>query len=153
MTAENRIARQSAEELYLMGMEAVEAGDAGTALDCFKAAVTRERNPLYLSQLALCLAQYENEFYASIPLCQEALGKEPKNALHFLRMGKIQLYAGNKKEAIRFLRLGLRLGKNPAITALLQGLGLRQPPVLPFLARSNPINKYLGLLRARMGCK
>ena len=140
-----------AAQLFQMGLEALEAKKGDAALKFFRSAVEKERQPLYLSQLALCLAQVEDEFSASVGLCQEAVKKEPKNSVHFLRLGMIYLYAGQKREAIRIFRLGLRLERNPSIIAMLRHLGERQHPVIPFLARSNPLNKYLGKLRKRLG--
>lgn len=137
-------------KLYQEGIEALDAGDPKTAIMRFKGAVEHDRRPAYLSHLGLCLAQFNAEFYASVLLCQEAVKKEPKNSLHFLRLGKVQILAGRKKEAIRILQLGLRLERNPEIVAQLRALGIRQKPVIPFLSRSHPLNKYLGKLRMNL---
>ena len=50
-------AAKEAETLYTNGMEALRTGDALTALNCFGKAVGIERRPLYLSNLAFCLAK------------------------------------------------------------------------------------------------
>ncbi|GFO69396.1 hypothetical protein GMLC_29750 [Geomonas limicola] len=121
--------------------------DYTTARRYLSAAVARERTPNHLSQYALALAAHTKEIDQSIALCQEAVKHDPKNPEHFLRLGVIYLVASRKKEAIRIFRLGLRVGKHPTISRWLQVLGDRKKPVLPFLARSNPINKYLGKLR------
>ncbi|WP_183361985.1 tetratricopeptide repeat protein [Geomonas limicola] len=134
-------------ELFRLGSEALEMKDYTTARRYLSAAVARERTPNHLSQYALALAAHTKEIDQSIALCQEAVKHDPKNPEHFLRLGVIYLVASRKKEAIRIFRLGLRVGKHPTISRWLQVLGDRKKPVLPFLARSNPINKYLGKLR------
>lgn len=134
-------------ELFRLGSEALEMKDYATARRYLSAAVTRERSPNHLSQYALALAAHTKDIDQSIALCQEAVKQDPKNPDHFLRLGTIYLVANRKKEALRIFRLGLRVGKNPNISRWLQVLGDRKKPVLPFLERSNPLNKYLGKLR------
>ena len=144
------LAELSAEELFQRGTQALDAKDYATAHRYLQAALERERTPDHLSQYALALAAHTRQIDQSVTLCQEAVKQEPKNAEHFLRLGTVYLVAGRKKEAIRIFRLGLRVGKNPTIVRWLQVLGNRKQPVLPFLGRTNPINKYLGKLRASL---
>jgi tetratricopeptide (TPR) repeat protein len=136
------------EELFRLGTEALDMKDYATACRYLQAAVERDRSPNNLSQYALALAAHTRNIEPSIALCQEAVKREPKNSDHFLRLGTIYLVAGRKKEAIRIFKLGLRIGKNPTISRWLQVLGRRKDPVLPFLSRNNPVNKYLGKLRS-----
>ncbi|QWV94045.1 tetratricopeptide repeat protein [Geomonas oryzisoli] len=138
------------EELVRLGSEALEARKFAAAHRYLHAALQRRRSPEHLSLYALALAQHTGNIRTALALCQEAVKQEPKNSNHFLRLGTIYLSAGRKKEAIRALHLGLRVGRNPAITRLLQTLGHREKPVLPFLARGNPLNKYLGKLRSSL---
>lgn len=148
MAKAESLAALDAAELFRLGTEALEAKDYASAHRYLQAAVDRERTPDNLSQFALALAAHTKQIDQSIILCQEAVKKEPKNPEHFLRLGTVYLVAGRKKEAIRIFRLGLRVGKNPTIARWLQVLGYRRQPVIPFLDRANPINKYLGKLRA-----
>ncbi|UFS71581.1 tetratricopeptide repeat protein [Geomonas sp. RF6] len=145
-----KISASEGKKLYQEGVEALAAGNHGAAIKSMKGAVELDRRPLYLSHLGLCLAQYNSEFYASVLLCQEAVKKDPKNSVHFFRLGKVQRLAGRKKEAIRIFQLGLRIEKNPEIVAELKALGTRKKPVLPFLSRAHPLNKYLGKLRMNL---
>jgi tetratricopeptide (TPR) repeat protein len=135
------------EELFRLGTEALDAKDYAAAHRYLHAALERERSANNLSQYALALAAHTRKIDESIILCQEAVKKEPKNSEHFLRLGTVYLVAGKKKEAIRIFRLGLRMGRNPTITRWLQVLGDRKKPLIPFLSRTNPLNKYLGKLR------
>jgi tetratricopeptide (TPR) repeat protein len=144
------LAGLDAAELYRQGSEALDAKDYAAAHRYLKAALDKERTPDHLSQYALALAAHTRQIDASIALCQEAVKKEPKNPEHFLRLGTVYLVAGRKKEAIRIFRLGLRVGKHPTITRWLQVLGDRKKPLIPFLSRTNPINKYLGKIRVSL---
>jgi tetratricopeptide (TPR) repeat protein len=142
-----------AAEQFRLGSEALNAKQYPAAYRYLHAALELERSPDHLSQYALALAHEKGEIQTSIRLCQEAIKAEPKNAEHFLRLGTIYLISGRRKEAIRTFHLGLRVGKHPAITKWLQILGHRAQPVLPFLSRTNPINKYLGKIRSSLAKK
>ncbi len=68
-------------------------------------------------------------------------------AVFYLNLGRACLAAGKKKDAINAFKKGLRYNNNyGAIIKELQKMGTRKRPPLPFLERSNPINKYLGLI-------
>ena len=137
-----------AEELFRLGSEALEARNFAAAYRFLNKALEKERSPNHLSLFGLATAQYTGNIKAAVPLCQEAIKREPKNPSHFLRLGTIYLIQGRKKEAIRIFNLGLRIGRHPGITRMLQTLGQRDKPVLPFLARTNALNKYLGKIRS-----
>jgi len=140
-------AQPDVEDLFKRGTEALEARNFPAAYRLLRAALDGERSPDHLSQYGLALTQYTGNMKGGIALCQEAIKKDPKNPDHFLRMGTIYLVSGRKKEAVRIFHLGLRVGRHPGITRMLQSLGQREKPMLPFLARTNPLNKYLGKIR------
>jgi len=60
---------------------------------------------------------------------------------------------GEKAEAIRVFRLGLKAERNKRIIEELEKLGIRKPPVISFLSRGNPINKYLGIILGRLSIR
>ncbi len=142
-----------AAELYALGLEALKAKNSLTALRYFEKAVAIEKIPTYLSHLALCLAKEKRDFAKAVSLCKEAVKYEPHNPDHFLSLGKIHLLAGQKKEAVITFRLGLRTGRNKEITRELDRLGSRKVPLVPFLRRNNPINKYLGIMFTKTGLR
>jgi len=156
MTMTNNIddlAGPAGEELFRLGTEALAGKDYPAAQRYLQAALARKRSPDHLSQYALALAHQSGDLQKSLTLCREAIQREPRNPEHFLRMGVIYLIGGRRKEAIRIFHLGLRVGKHPAITRWLAFLGHRQKPMLPFLSRTNPLNKYLGKLRRSLSEK
>lgn len=144
---------QEAKDHYESGVEAFNSGRFLSALKYFEKAVALERNPASLSRLGLCLAKEKRNFAKAISLCKEAIKHEPRNSEHFLYLGRIHLLAGQKKEAIRIFRMGLRNGRNPDISKELERLGSRKDPLLPFLGRNNPINKFLGIVLKKTGLR
>jgi tetratricopeptide (TPR) repeat protein len=140
----------AAEELFKKGLEALAGGKTLPALVSFEKALSLEDNPAFYSYLALCIAKERGQVKKAIDLCEEALRKDTENTAHYLNLGKILLHAGNKDEAIIVFRGGLKYAIDPQIVDELNKLGTRQPPVIPFLKRNNPINKYLGLIRKRL---
>jgi len=133
-----------AEELFAKAMDAQKSGKTGEALDLLEQAVGLERKPLFCSNLAVCLAKEKRDFKRAVSLCKEAIKSDPKNSIHFLHLGKVHILANQKKDAIRIFYMGLRYAENRDIIAELKRIGRRRPPVIPFLDRSNPLNKMLG---------
>jgi hypothetical protein len=59
---------------------------------------------------------------------------------------------GFKSEAIRYLRRGLMIDPaNAGLAEDLERLGRRRMPVLQFLPRNHPVNRWLGRMRHRLG--
>jgi len=135
-----------AEELFDKAMDALKSRKTGEAIDLLEQAVGLERKPLFCSTLAVSLAKEKNDFKRAISLCKEAIKSEPKNSIHFLHLGKVHILANQKKDAIRIFYMGLRYAENRDIIAELNRVGRRRPPVIPFLDRSNLLNRMLGKL-------
>ncbi len=113
----------------------------------------QSRTPLVLSALALCMAEVKGAGKSVVNLCHEAIKKDPKNPEHYYRQGRILFLAGRKKDAIWVLRMGLRYGKHRGIIEALGAMGVRRSPPLGFLPRSNPLNKYLGILLTKINLR
>jgi thioredoxin-like negative regulator of GroEL len=127
--------------------------DYAAALAVIEQIPLSARTPLVLSAYALCTAAVQCSYKSSVNLCHEAIKKDPKNPEHYYRQGRILLLAGKRKDAIWVLRMGLRHGRHKEILETLAALGLRRTPPISFLARSNPLNKYLGMLLARLNLR
>jgi len=128
------------------GREALARGDTLSALAFFEKALGTEDDPSARSYLAFCMAKERGLLTKGISWCEESLGREPENAVHYLNLGRIYLLMKKREEAIRNFREGLKYGSNEEIADELHRLGIRSSPVLSFLKRSNPLNKYLGIL-------
>ncbi len=142
-----------AEQFFADGLNALAGGNTLSALALFEKAVEREDSPAYYSYLALCIAKERGQFQFAVTLCEKAKAREQQNPVHYLNLGKIYLIAGKKAEAIRTFREGLGYEKIPEIVRELERLGIRKPPVIPFLGRNNRVNKFLGLTLKRLGLR
>lgn len=142
-----------AKDLISKGREALRMGDTLSALVFFEKASACEDNLSARSYLAYCMAKERGLTFKGVAWCQESLRKEPENAVHYLNLGRIYLLMENREEAIRCLRQGLQYGSNDEIEDELHRLGIRSAPVFSFLRRSNPLNKYLGIILKRLGLR
>jgi tetratricopeptide (TPR) repeat protein len=139
------------EELIAKGVKAADNGNWVAALSCFEKVVQTGGSPVGSSYLAVCIARERGQFNKAEMLCKEALDKEPDNQVHYLNLGRIFLLQGKKIEAIQTFREGLRHGGvEYRIIDELNRLGTRKGPVISFLKRDNPINKYLGILLTKL---
>jgi tetratricopeptide (TPR) repeat protein len=110
--------------------------------------------PEVLSAYGLCIALERGKVKEGIDFCIDAINKDLENSFHYLNLGKVYLKSGKRAVSIDVFRKGLKF--NPSdehtreITEILNDLGLRKSPVLPFLPREHFLNKYLGLLLCRL---
>jgi tetratricopeptide (TPR) repeat protein len=142
-----------AREFFARGQRELDRGDWLSALVSFEKAVQLERSPIHCTFLALCIARERGQQRTAMAICEGAIAIEPDNPLHYLNLGRIHLLRGDKVEAIRVFREGLKMGRLPLIIEELELLGVRKPPVISFLSRDNLINKYLGRLFAWLGLR
>jgi len=110
-------------------------------------------NRRWHSYLGYCIARERGQVRKGIDLCQSSLELEPDNPEHYLNLGKVHLIGGNKDEALRAFRDGMTRTGDATLADLLERLGTRKPPVISFLSRDNPLNRFLGLLLVRMGLR
>jgi len=128
-------------------------GDYRAALAAVEQIPLAARTPLALSAYALCTAVLKATYKSSVNLCHEAIKKDSKNPEHYYRQGRILILAGKRKDAIWVLRMGLRHGRHKEILETLASMGIRRPPPINFLQRSNPLNKYLGKLLTKLNLR
>lgn len=110
-------------------------------------------NPSLYSYLGYCVARERGLIKRGIELCSDSILRESEEPAHYLNLGKIHLLSGNKAEALRLFRQGIEKGENDEIRRMLTRFGTRKPPVIKWLPRSNPLNRYLGLLLSRIGLR
>ncbi|MEW6002307.1 MAG: tetratricopeptide repeat protein [Nitrospirota bacterium] len=144
---------QSAEQIFSDGVKALIQGDTLSALVYFEKAIQIENSPINCSYLAYCVARERGQFQKAISLGEDAIRREPRNSIHYLNLGRVYLLADRKAEAIDIFRSGLGQEGNQMIIDELNRLGTRKPPVIPFLKRSNTINKYLGIILKKLGLR
>lgn len=112
---------------------------------------TRGRSASTLSLLGLSMAKAKGDFHAAEKLCLEAINKLFYRADLYRNLAEVYILWGRKPQAVSTLRSGLRIDRrNKSLINELMKLGPRTKPVIPFLSRSNPLNKYIGLARAKL---
>ncbi len=141
------------EALLEEGTDALSQGKTVHALSCFERALNIEKSPVISSYFAFCITKERGQVSKAISLCEEAIRQEPKKSILYLNLGRIYLLAGMKFDGMKILREGLKYEENRQIIDELNRLGTRRPPVLSFLKRSNPLNKYLGILLNKLGLR
>jgi len=140
------VLHKEAERHFEKGIEIFTAGNIPSALYHFEKAFTIENNPLVSSYYAFCIAKERGLFKKAIAICSEAIQKEPQNSLLYLNLGRIYRLSKRNGDAVKIFREGLQYAVDQQIIDELTKLGLRKRPVIPFLKRRNPINKYLGII-------
>lgn len=135
------------------GLASFKAGNILRALGHFEKAMAEHPTSLCASYYGYCMAKERGHVTRGIALCLESLEKEPDNPVHYLNLTRIHLLGQNKVDALAVLRQGMQHAPDPEIAALLEVVGIRKPPVVPFLHRDNPINLYLGLLLSKFGLR
>jgi len=141
----------NAEKEFALGVAALDVADTLTALAHLERALKLHDNPGWYSYLGFCIAKERGQHRKGRELCLNSLAVEPDQARHYYNLGQVQMISGDKVDALRVLREGMAKGGNPEIVKLLETLGMRNPPLFKSLARTNPLNRYLGLLLKRIG--
>jgi len=142
--------KQETKELFDKGVKTLNEGNILAALSHFEKALIIEKNPVISSFLAFCIAKERGQVQKAISLCKNAINEDPENSFHYLNLGKIYLLEKEKEEAVNIFRQGLHHEENQQIVAELNKLGTRKSLIIPFLKRSNFINKYLGIILSRL---
>lgn len=122
----------------------------------YDAGVRYPNNPIIYSYQGYLEAIVNKQYSKGVKTCRHAidvlmeqmpLGKEFFLPTLYLNLGKAYLAANMLKDAYMSFKKGLEIDKNnEALFNELKSMGIRKKPPLPFLQRSNPLNKYLGRL-------
>ena len=101
------------------------------------------------SYLGFGMAKYHKKVADGVRLCRYAIKIEFYQTENYINLAKTcMLNPRYRREAFEAVRDGLKIDPdNRELHNLQSALGRRKAPVLPFLSRSNPINKMLGSLR------
>jgi len=118
-------------------------------------------DPFVLSYYGCLDAIVNRRYKAGIDTCNRAIlalkGKMPFGEEFFypvlyLNLGRVYLAAGRKKNALTAFKKGLEMdNENSELMREVRMLGMRKKTAIPFLGRSNPINKYIGMLLRKIG--
>ncbi len=138
---------ESSEEKFRQGMQFLKDNVLEKATRSFEEAYKEDKeNAKYMSYYGMCVAIRWGEIGLGIELCTRAVKKEFYKTEYYINLSRVYLKADNKKGAIIALQKGLRFDpENDIIHEELVKLGARKKPLIPFLNRSNTINRFLGI--------
>ena len=113
-------------------------------------------DPFILSYYGCLQALVDKKYRAGVEKCKRALslikkessfGEDMLYPVFYLNLGRAYVAAGKKKEALEAFERGRKYdNSNRDILMEMRRLGSRKKAPVPFLDRSNPINKYIGLI-------
>lgn len=142
-----------AQQQYRRALQELEAGNVLAALARVEAALKLWDNPDWQPCLGYCIAKERGHVTKGLELCQAAIERQPDHGEHYYYLARVLLVAKRKPEALQILREGLNHGENHLIKQLLDELGTRKTPAIPWLHRDNPLNKSLGIVLSRIGLR
>jgi hypothetical protein len=107
------------------------------------------------SYLGYGMARFNKKVTEGVRLCKHAVKLEFYQTENYINLARAcMLHNRHRREAFEAVRDGLKIDPdNPELRELHRILGMRRPPVLSFLGRSNPLNRLLGSLRHAFGGK
>jgi len=101
---------------------------------------------LALSYTGMIRTVKDGEVQQGLQMCQEAVQRDPKEALVHLNLSRVHFHMGDRFQAVRALQKGLKI-RSPYRECLMGfqvTMGRRRNPPISFLPRNNPINELLG---------
>jgi tetratricopeptide (TPR) repeat protein len=111
-------------------------------------------DPFVLSYYGCLQAVVDKRYRAGVDKCQQAIsmiqkltafGEDMLYPVFYLNLGRAYVAARRKRDAFDAFEKGLAYDKsNREILMEIRALGSRKKAIVPFLDRSNPINKYIG---------
>jgi len=130
---------------FKQGIELLQNGYATKALERFRyAAELKGQNPYYLSFLGVSMGRAQGKWAAAVELCKTALSMRRNEAQLYLNLAEVYVSAGRRDNAIETLDAGLTYCRADKRIGQMRGrLGRRCSPLLPFLGRSNLLNRSL----------
>ncbi|HEX2641952.1 MAG TPA: hypothetical protein VHU81_03095 [Thermoanaerobaculia bacterium] len=103
---------------------------------------------VFYSYLGYGIARYQNRVGEGLKLCQHSIKVEFYQPENYVNLARTYILSNDRSGAVKTIRSGLKIDpQNPELLELYRDLGIRQLPVLSFLSRSNPLNRFLGGVR------
>ncbi len=138
-------------QVFRSGLAHLRDGQSFEALAAFRQAASMEpQNPYFLSYYGLALGQASRNWDEAEALCLAALRKRRQIPQLYLNLAELYRCRGRVADAVETLNDGLRYtASDSRLLDALTIFGRRRPPVLSFLGRSHPLNRYLGKVRHR----
>ncbi|HKH48708.1 MAG TPA: hypothetical protein VKM72_28925 [Thermoanaerobaculia bacterium] len=146
------VAQPDFSDVLRRGIERCRQGDWEVGLAFLGRIAEAERSSalpgLFYSYLGYGIALRQRRVQEGLKLCQHSVKVQFYEPENYVNLARTYLLAGDRPAAVRAVLDGLRvIRQHPELLRLHQELGIRAQPILPFLGRSNPLNRLLGRLR------
>ena len=140
-------------EFYIKAETNIKRNNYGEALKLLEQALKiSPENPVYLSTMGLCESMMGDDAKGE-RMCRMALklaGQE-RDPMLYVNLGRVLIERGDRMQARENLMKAYKLDNTNAPAALeLSRMGVRKKPVIPFLDRDHPLNRYFGRLRHKL---
>jgi len=138
------------------GVRACRAGDWWEGHDALTRLAQQEERyrklpGLFYSYLGQAMARCEGRRREGLDLCLHAVEIEPFQPENYVNLAEVYVMLRNKRGALRAVDRGLRVDpSHQGLLRVARSLGDRRRPPIPFLSRSNPLNRNLGLMSSRL---
>lgn len=104
-----------------------------------------------LAYYGLCLAMDRGNYAEGAKFVQIAIHNEPVVGDHYVVLAKLWKHARSRRKMVEAIETGLAASpRYSPLRRLANEVGIRRRAVLPFLPRSNSLNKALGKFRHRI---
>jgi tetratricopeptide (TPR) repeat protein len=134
------------------GMACLHRGESNEALADFRLLIEDGiEDARIVSYYGLLIGTVEGKVRQGLDLCDRAVAVAFFDADVQINLARLHLASGWRSRAIAVLLRAIRLDPgNPRLLHEIRRINPRAKPPLSFLRRSHPLNKYLGLTRARL---
>ena len=106
---------------------------------------------LFLSYLGCAMARIQGRSAEGLALCEQAVKAEFYQPENWANLAEVLLLCDRRAEAMNAVEQGLDIDSRfERLRRIHRRLGERRRPVVRFLARSNPLNHFLGMMRAQL---
>lgn len=141
-----------ATRLFDKALALIKRGYPAEAMECLEQTISLgQKSSACYSWLGVAMARSKWDMAKAEEFCKMAVKKDFYVPQYYINLSEVYKLKGNKAKAIETLEAGLKLdSENKAILKELYKFGVRQPPVIPFLSRGNPINKNLGIILSKI---
>ncbi len=145
-------------EVAWRGVESCRQGDWQEGMYCLSL-VAEEMPPedwhrlpsLFFAYLGYGLAKYRGQVQEGLRLCRQAVELEFYQPENYFFLAQTWLLTDDRRAAIDAIDRGLEIDATHfGLVALKKQLGLRRPPIFPFLSRQHFVNRTLGRIRHRL---
>lgn len=148
--------RDEVKLLYEAGIDLCRSGDWGRGVYYLERAAELPTRgvPLparYHSYRGYAIARVANRIHEGLEYCEKSAREDYWDPEIWINLARVRLLAGNRHGAISAVNEGLAIDPSQkSLIYLYRDLGIRRPPVISFLSRTNPVNHLLGQARHKI---